>query len=44
MEIFALEDFKIEFEKFKSKKSYRSITEEIIAYFFGKTAAELSSA
>jgi len=43
MEIFALEDFKIEFEKLKSKKSYRSIEEEIIAYFFGKTAAELSS-
>lgn len=43
MEIFCLEDFKVEFEKLKGKKSYNSIEGNIINYFFGKTVAELSS-
>lgn len=43
MKIYALEDFKIEFEKLKSKKAYRTVEQEIIAYFFEKTTSELSS-
>lgn len=43
MDIFCLEDFKVEFEKLKGKKSYSSIEDDIIKYFFGKTAQELSS-
>lgn len=33
MELFCLEEFKTEFEKLKSKKSYRTIEEEVIDYF-----------
>lgn len=43
MEIFCLEDFKVEFEKLKGKKSYNSIEDDIIKYFFGKTTQELCS-
>lgn len=43
MEIYCLEDFKIEFEKLKSKKSYKDLEKEIINYFFGKTATQLCS-
>jgi hypothetical protein len=43
MDIFCLEDFKVEFEKLKGKKSYSSIEDDIINYFFGKNAQELSS-
>jgi hypothetical protein len=43
MDIFCLEDFKVEFEKLKGKKSYSSIEDDIIKYFFGKNAQELSS-
>ena len=43
MEIYCLEDFKIAFEKLKSKKSYKTIEEETINYFFNKTSKELCS-
>ena len=43
MELYCLEDFKVEFEKLKSKKSYRTIEQEIINYFFYKTAEQLRS-
>ncbi len=43
MDLFCLEDFKVEFDKLKSKKSYKAIEQEIINYFFGKTSQELCS-
>lgn len=43
MKIFCLEEFKIEFEKLKNKKSYNSIEKDIIGYFFNKTVEELSA-
>lgn len=43
MELYCIEDFKVEFEKLKSKKSYKTIEQEIINYFFGKTSQELCS-
>jgi len=43
MNIYCLEDFKVEFEKLNSKKSYNSFEQEIISYFFGKTKEQLCS-
>ncbi|MDP3359960.1 MAG: hypothetical protein Q8S41_11520 [Lutibacter sp.] len=43
MNIYCLEDFKVEFDKLNSKKSYNSFEQEIITYFFGKTKEELCS-
>lgn len=43
MRVFCLEDFKIEFEKLRRKKSYDSTEQDIIDYFFGKSVQELSS-
>ncbi len=43
MKIYCLDRFKLEFDKLKSKKSYRSIEQDIISYFFGKTTSELAS-
>ncbi|MDE0472495.1 MAG: hypothetical protein OXH57_11195 [Ekhidna sp.] len=43
MELYCLEDFKVEFEKLKSKKSYQTIEQEIINYFFDKTLEQLRS-
>jgi hypothetical protein len=43
MEIYCLEDFKVEFDKLKSKKSYNNLEQEIINYFFDKTANQLCS-
>ncbi len=43
MEIYCIEDFKIEFEKLISKKSYSSLNQDIIDYFFGKSFQELCS-
>lgn len=43
MELYCLEDFKVEFDKLKSKKSYNTIEQEIINYFFEKSTEELSS-
>lgn len=41
MVLYCLEDFKVEFEKLKSKNSYKTIEQEVINYFFGKTSQEL---
>ena len=43
MKIFCLEDFKVEFEKLSSKKSYRDLEKEIIDYFFEKSVQDLES-
>jgi len=43
MEIYCLEDFKTEFEKLKSKKSYKTLEQDIIDYFFDKSADKLCS-
>ncbi|MGG8496082.1 hypothetical protein ACQY1Q_06675 [Tenacibaculum sp. TC6] len=43
MNIYCLEDFKVEFDKLKSKNSYKSIEKDIIDYFFTKTKEELRS-
>lgn len=43
MELYCLEDFKVEFDKLKSKKSYKTIEQEIINYFFGKSTEQLCS-
>ena len=40
MELYCLEDFKVEFDKLKSKKSYSIIEQEIINYFFDKTTEQ----
>lgn len=34
MKIYCLEDFKKEFDKLMTKKSYRELEKEIIQYFF----------
>lgn len=43
MHVYCLEDFKAEFEKLVTKKQYKSLQQEIIDYFFDKTAQQLSS-
>lgn len=43
MEIYCIEDFKVEFEKLISKKSYNTINQDIIDYFFNKSLPELCS-
>ena len=43
MDLYCLEDFKIEFDKLKNKKSYRTIESEITAYFFDKPVEALCS-
>lgn len=43
MNIYCLEDFKVEFEKLNSKKSYNTIENDLIKYFFDKTLQELCS-
>ena len=43
MNIYCLEDFKVEFEKLNSKKSYNNLEQDIINYFFDKSSIELSS-
>lgn len=43
IKIFCLPEFKVEFDKLKTKKSYNSIEKDVINYFFGKTVQELSS-
>lgn len=43
MKFFCLEDFKLEFEKLISKKAYNTLEQDLINYFFGKSAQELSS-
>ena len=43
MDIYCLDDFKVEFEKLNSKKSYNTIETDLIEYFFNKSVQELSS-
>jgi hypothetical protein len=43
MNIFCLEDFKVQFEKLKKKNAYSSVEEDVIAYFFGKQMHQLYS-
>jgi len=43
MNIFCIDDFKVAFEKLKSKKSYNTIEKEVINYFFKETAQDLCS-
>lgn len=43
MNIFCLEDFKVEFENLITKKSYRDLQNQIIDYFFDKSVADLTS-
>jgi len=43
MKFFCLEDFKVEFEKLISKKAYSTLEQDLINYFFGKSAQELCS-
>lgn len=43
MNIYCLDDFKVEFEKLSSKKSYNTLEKDLIEYFFGKSSNELCS-
>lgn len=43
MNLFCIEDFKIEFEKLKSKKSYKTLETDIHNYFYKKTIDQLKS-
>lgn len=43
MNLYCIEDFKVEFEKLISKNSYLSLEREIIDYFFNKPVEELCS-
>lgn len=37
IDIFCIEDFKVEFEKLKKKNSYRDLEQELIKYFLDET-------
>ena len=43
MKIYCLEDFKVEFEKLNSKKTYNNLEQDIINYFFDKSFIDLCS-
>ena len=43
MEIFCLEDFKVEFDKLLKKKHYRTLERDTIEYFFEKSIEDLHS-
>ncbi len=43
MDIYCINEFKDKFDKLKKKKSYRTIEQEIIDYFFDKQINELRS-
>jgi hypothetical protein len=43
MTIFALEEFKVEFDKLRKKNSYSTIEQDIVSYFFGDNTSQLSS-
>ena len=43
MNIYCLDDFKAEFEKLTSKKSYNDLEQVIINYFFNKSVMDLCS-
>jgi len=41
MKIFCIAEFKVEFEKLKSKNSYNSIESDVMDYFFDKSVQDL---
>jgi len=43
MTIYCLEEFKVQFDKLNSKKSYNNLEQEIIDYFFDKSYIDLCS-
>jgi hypothetical protein len=43
MNIFCLEDFKVEFDKLSSKNAYKSLQKDLIDYFFDKSIDQLYS-
>lgn len=43
MVLFCIEDFKIAYEKLIAKNSYKTLADETITYFFGKSTPELTS-
>ncbi len=43
MKLFCIDEFKIEFDKLKSKKAYNTIESDIIDYFFGKSIEDLNN-
>lgn len=43
MNLYCLDDFKVEFEKLNSKKPYNTLEKDLINYFFGKSSQELCS-
>ncbi len=43
MEIFCIEDFKVEFDKLHLKKPYKTAEQDIIDYFFNKSINNLNS-
>ncbi len=43
MNLFCIEDFKIEYEKLKSKNSYKTLESDIHNYFYKKTVDQLKS-
>ncbi|MBC6411401.1 MAG: hypothetical protein GDA42_13295 [Ekhidna sp.] len=43
MQLFCLDDFKVEFEKLISRKSYQDLQKEMMDYFFDKSVEELKS-
>ncbi len=43
MKIYCIEDFKVEFDKLRKKKSYNTLENDIIEFFFNKTSDELCS-
>ena len=43
MNIYCLDDFKVEFEKLTSKKSYNDLEQVIINYFFNRSVVDLCS-
>jgi hypothetical protein len=43
MNLYCIADFKIEFEKLIKKRSYRSLQEQLISYFFGKEVNDVIS-
>lgn len=43
MNLYCLDDFKVEFEKLNSKKSYHTLEKDLIDYFFEKSIQQLCS-
>ncbi len=43
MDLYCLDDFKVEFERLNSKKSYKTLEQDLINYFFEKTSQDLCS-